>query len=99
MVCGGGGKSRNEPAPVGGAIAMEPLKRGTRVRYHGSMEEYHDEEFVITDRHEPHVSSMAHYPDGVAYVLAASETTWERPAQLHNVRRGSFTVVDEVKGE
>lgn len=68
----------------------KPLPVGTKVRYHGSLEEYHGEELYVVEHHTPYHSS-ALYPDGVAYVLAEDLTDWRRP--LRNVRRTSFTVI------
>jgi hypothetical protein len=76
----------------GEGVAMnEIVSQGARVRYHGSMPEYHGTDFTISATHPPH---GAQYPGGVAYVLQELGGGADG-IRLSNVRRSSFEVVSE----
>lgn len=71
---------------------MQPIQRGARVRYHGSLAEFHGTDFTVSNLQVLHFTSP-HYPDGVAYSLTELGGGPDG-AFLSNVRRGSFDVVD-----
>lgn len=68
-----------------------PVPVGTRVRYHGSLWEYEDEEFTVVSHETPYANVAEHYPDGVAYKLRDTNPRAQKAAYLFDVRRGSFT--------
>jgi hypothetical protein len=70
---------------------MKPIQRGARVRYHGSLPEYHGTDFIVSNLMVLHYKSPD-YPDGIAYSLAELGGG-ARGARLSNVRRTSFEVV------
>jgi hypothetical protein len=73
---------------------MAVVGQGARVRYHGSYTELHGMDFVVTGN-EPAAHYVEEYPDGVAYNLNELGGGL-RGARLLNVRRSSFTVVNEL---
>jgi hypothetical protein len=78
----------------GGGMAMDEIvSQGARVRYHGSMPEYHGIDFMISATHPP-AHSLAKYPGGVAYVLQELGGGTDG-IRLTNVRRSSFEVISE----
>lgn len=75
---------------------MTPVQDGTLVRYHGSMDYMHGD-YVVHASHDAfkHVSA---YVDGQAYVLRKADAPVKMDnlsGWLSNVRRTSFTVIEE----
>lgn len=66
---------------------MDFVARGTRVSYHGSMDEYHGTDFVVAGTTAPR-HSPDKYPGAVAYTLKEVDGD----AILMNVRRSSFQI-------
>jgi hypothetical protein len=87
---------------------MKPLEPGTHVTYHGSLEKYHDIEFII-ERSVPdfrayigtreHPEDPTWSADGYKYLIAPADPSVKisngiEDNYLWNVRRQSFTVVE-----
>ena len=70
---------------------MTPIQSGVRVRYHGSLVEYHGVDFEVASLDVLHYTSPD-YPDGIAYALTERGGGY-KGAYLRNVRRTSFEVV------
>lgn len=70
---------------------MVPIQKGARVRYRGSLAEFHGVDFIVSSLNVLHYTSPD-YPDGVAYGLTELGGG-RKGAYLLNVRRGSFEVV------
>ncbi len=73
---------------------MAEVERGTRVRYHGSLERYHGEMTVLY-AHPELVDTNGEYSP-VRYSLRYGSSLHDT---LHNVRPESFTVIEDDSNE
>lgn len=67
------------------------VANGTKVRYHGSLLEYHDVVMTVEGTHPEYIDTHGEF-DATRYFLKYGESYNDH---LVNVRRQSFTVVED----